>query len=177
MFEKKLSEIALDARGREIAVTIPVAQANRAVEGAAQVDSGGNQRIENRLQVERRTADDLEHLGGRNLLLQGFAEIVGFRLHLIEQAHIADSDHGLIGESLQQTDLFVPEGIYFEAAKQNRSDALTLAQQGHGQNAANALGAYAARQFLAVGKLVALVGENVTHMHRLAIQKCPPGGP
>jgi len=36
MFEKKLSEIALDARGREIAVTIPVAQANRAVEGAAQ---------------------------------------------------------------------------------------------------------------------------------------------
>ena len=31
-------------------------------------------RIEHRLQIERRAADDLEHVGGGGLLLQRFAE-------------------------------------------------------------------------------------------------------
>jgi hypothetical protein len=32
-----------------------------------------DQRIEHRLEIEGRAADDLEHLGGRGLLLQRFA--------------------------------------------------------------------------------------------------------
>ena len=66
-----------------------------------------DQRVENCLQVEGRTADNLEHVGGRRLLLQGFAQILGARLHLVEQPHVFDGDHGLIGESRDQLDLLL----------------------------------------------------------------------
>jgi len=75
--------------------------ANRSLVGVAQPSSRLNQRIENCLQIECRTADDLEHVGGSCLLLQGLGQILGMRLHFVEQAHIADCNHGLIGESLQ----------------------------------------------------------------------------
>ena len=38
---------------------------------------------------------------GRRLLLQRFGEIARPGLHLLEQSHIADGDHGLVGEDLQ----------------------------------------------------------------------------
>jgi hypothetical protein len=61
-----------------------------------------DQRIENRVEVEGRAADHLEHVGGRSLLLQGFAK-------LAEQARVLDRDHRLAGETLQQLDLLVAE--------------------------------------------------------------------
>jgi hypothetical protein len=47
-----------------------------------------HQRIEHGLQVERGPANDLEDVGGRGLLLQGFAQ-------LVEQPGILDSDRAL----------------------------------------------------------------------------------
>src|ERR1700736_4483583 len=88
MVEKKPLKTLRHARGREIAVAVPVAQADRAAGGAAEFDGGGNQGVEYRLQIERRAADDLEPLGGGGLLLQGFAQIMGPRLHLLEQPYI-----------------------------------------------------------------------------------------
>ena len=38
-------------------------------------------RVEHRLQVARRAADDLQHLAGRGLLLQRLGEIVGALAH------------------------------------------------------------------------------------------------
>ena len=73
--------------------------------GAAEFDGGGNQRIEHRLQIERRAADDLQHVGGRGLLLQRLREIARARLHLVEQPHVLDRDHGLVGEGLDEFDL------------------------------------------------------------------------
>ncbi len=61
------------------------------------------QRIEHSLQIERRAADHLEHVGGGGLLLQRFAQ-------LVEQARILDRDDGLGGEILDQFDLLVGEG-------------------------------------------------------------------
>ena len=52
-----------------------------------------DQRIEHGLQIERRAADDLEHVGGGGLLLQRFAQ-------LVEQARVLDGDDGLRGEVL-----------------------------------------------------------------------------
>jgi hypothetical protein len=37
--------------------------------GVAQARSSGDQGVENRLQLEHRAADDLEHIGGGGLLL------------------------------------------------------------------------------------------------------------
>ena len=49
-------------------------------------------RVEHRLQIEGRAADDLEHVGGGGLLLQRFAQ-------LVEQARILDGDDGLLRQS------------------------------------------------------------------------------
>ena len=64
--------------------------------------------LEYRFEIARRRADDLEHIGGRGLLLQRLAQ-------LVEQARILDGDDGLRGEILDQLDLLVRERTYFLA--------------------------------------------------------------
>ena len=89
-----------------------------------------DQRIEHRLQIEGRTADDLEDIGGRRLLLQRFAQIFGARLHLVEQADIFDRDHGLVGEGRDQRNLLVVECLDGLASQQEHADGLLpIAQQ------------------------------------------------
>ena len=61
-----------------------------------------DQRVEHRLQIEGRAADDLEHVGGGGLLLERFAQ-------LVEQARVLDGDDGLVGEVRHQLDLLVGE--------------------------------------------------------------------
>ena len=77
--------------------------------GFAQPRRRFDQRIEHGLQIERRAADDLEHVGGGGLLLQRFAQLVGALLHRVEQPHVLDGDHRLVGEGLDQRDLLVGE--------------------------------------------------------------------
>ena len=71
--------------------------------GAAKPRRRFDQRVENRLEVESRAADDLEHVGGRGLLLQRFAQFV-------EQPRILDGDDRLCGKVLHQRNLLVGEG-------------------------------------------------------------------
>ena len=66
-------------------------------------------RLEHRLQLAGRTGDDLQHLGGRGLLLQRLREIARARLHLVEQPHVLDRDHRLVGEGGDQLDLLIGE--------------------------------------------------------------------
>src|SRR5262249_46539351 len=61
------------------------------------------------LQIERRAADDLEHVGGGGLLLQRFGEIAGTLTQLVEQPGVLDGDNSLSGEVLNQLDLLVGE--------------------------------------------------------------------
>src|SRR5215831_666036 len=53
---------------------------------------------EYRLKLAGRTADDLQDFGSCGLLLQRLAQLACSRLHLIEQAHVLDRDHRLVGE-------------------------------------------------------------------------------
>ena len=85
-------------------------------------------------------------------LVERERQLVGALLYLLEHANIADGDHGLIGEGLQQGDLFIAERLYFGAAKHDNSDALTLAQQRNAQNRTMAL---AARHVLCVREFIA----------------------
>ena len=68
-----------------------------------------DQGVEHRLQVDGRAADDLKNLAGRRLLLQRFGDFGVARLKLLEQPHVLDSDHGLVGEGPQQLDLLLRE--------------------------------------------------------------------
>ena len=78
--------------------------------------------LEHRLQLARRTADDLQHLGGRRLLLQRLAQLARARLHLVEQPRVLDRDHRLVGEGRDQLDLFLGEGTHLLAPQDDHAD-------------------------------------------------------
>src|SRR5262249_53906762 len=52
--------------------------------GATKAASRLNKRLQDRLEIKSRAADDLEHVGGRSLLLERFTGIARARLHLVE---------------------------------------------------------------------------------------------
>src|SRR5262249_57493085 len=64
----------------------------------AQLGGRLDQRVEHRLQIKRRAADDLEYVGGGGLLLQRLAQ-------LVEQARVLDGDDSLVGERCHPPDL------------------------------------------------------------------------
>ena len=68
-----------------------------------------SKRLEHGVQLARRTADDLQHVGGGGLLLQRFAQVFRALAQFPEQAGILDRNDGLSGEIAQQLDLLVGE--------------------------------------------------------------------
>src|SRR4029434_8553998 len=56
----------------------------------AEASSRFNQRLQHRLKIERRPADDLKHVGVRGLLLERLAQLLGARPQLVEQPHVLD---------------------------------------------------------------------------------------
>src|SRR5206468_6191530 len=68
--------------------------------GLAQPDGVLGERLEDRLQIERGPADDLEQLAGRGLLLERHAQLAVARLELVEQPNVLDRDDGLVREGL-----------------------------------------------------------------------------
>ena len=121
--------------------------------------------------VIRGLADHLQHVGCRGLELQRFGEVAGLRLHFLEQPDIADGDYRLIGEGLQQLDLFVAEGMHFRPAKHDRADAFrSRAAKGTLKNAA--VSPMRTRQFPAVGEIGAFrPHKQVAYMHRLLVHE------
>ena len=88
----------------------------------AQPRCRGNQRIEHLLQIERRATDDLEHVGGGGLLLEGYGEVVGALAQLVKQPRVLDGDDGLGGKVLHQFDLLVRERSHFCAIDKKGAD-------------------------------------------------------
>jgi hypothetical protein len=76
-------------RYRTISVTLKAEE--RAELGLAYTHRVLQRGLEHRLQLTRRSADDLEYVGGRGLLLKRLAQ-------LIKQPRILDGDDGLSGE-------------------------------------------------------------------------------
>src|SRR5262245_138830 len=76
--------------------------------GLAQFCRRPDQGIEHSLQIESRPTNHLEHVGGRGLLLETFAE-------LVEQPGILDGNDRLIGEALHQINLLVGERSHLGA--------------------------------------------------------------
>ena len=85
-------------------------------------------RIEYRLYVRGRTADDAEHLGSGRLMLKGLAQFCVALLDLREQPHVLDGDDGLICKGFEKRDLLVGERSDFRAANQDRSNRNTFPQ-------------------------------------------------
>ena len=92
-----------------------------------------DQRIEHRLQIEGRAADDLEHVGGGGLLLQD-CQIVGALAQLVEQPRVLDGDDRLGGEVLNQLDLLVGEWPHLLTINADRTDQLILLEHRHDED-------------------------------------------
>src|SRR5262249_25141351 len=85
-------------------------------------------RVEHGLKLAGRARDYAEHLRRRSLLLQRLGQVACARLHLVEQAHVLDRDHRLVGECFCQLDLFLRKGPHLGAAKKESADDLLLSQ-------------------------------------------------
>ena len=67
-------------------------------------------RVEHRLQIcDGERLMTLEHIARRGLLLERLLQLRSPRLHLLEQPHILDRDHRLVGEGLDELDLLIGE--------------------------------------------------------------------
>src|SRR5262245_43165880 len=75
--------------------------------------------FEDRLQIERRPTDDLKHIGGGGLLLEGFTQ-------LAEQARVLDRDDRLRCEIREELDLLVGEGPHLQAVDADGADHLVV---------------------------------------------------
>src|SRR6266567_4766447 len=87
------------------AINLAVPEEDEGMLRLAKASRRFDQHVEHRLKIEGRSANDLENLGGRRLLLQRFAQLPGARLHLLEQPHVLDGDHGLVGKRRYKFDL------------------------------------------------------------------------
>src|SRR5262245_30838226 len=87
-------------------------------------------RLEYRLQVARRRADHLEHVGGGGLALQRLAQ-------LVEQPRIFYGDDGLGGKIADQFDLLVREGTNFLPKDNDCTDELAFLEHRNGDECAD----------------------------------------
>src|SRR5262245_25642553 len=94
---------------RSVAIDISVSQPKRPIARLGQPRRIRQHGLEHRLEIAWRSADDLQHLRSRRLLLQRLAQILRALPQLTKQARVLDGDNGLVGEVRQQLDLFVGE--------------------------------------------------------------------
>ena len=101
----------------------------QAVSGVTKARRSLGDGVEHRLHVRRRAADHLQDLAGRRLPLERL-------LGLVEQAHVLDRDHRLVGEGLEQRDLRVRKRPGFGPGDRDCADGVLVAHQRNGQEAA-----------------------------------------
>src|SRR5262249_38144481 len=81
------------------------------------------------LQIEGRTTNDFQHVGGSGLLLQGFPQ-------LIQQPRVLDCDDGLGSEVLNQLDLLIGERAYLLAENVEGTDYFVIPENWDNENRA-----------------------------------------
>ena len=81
------------------------------------------------LEIERGTADDLEELAGRRLLLERYPQLAVADVELREQPHVLDGDHGLVGKRLKKGDLAICKWVFLESPNCEGADRLARADQ------------------------------------------------
>ena len=83
---------------------------NRPAVGAAQLDRMGNDSRQHGFKVER-GAYRLTDFAERFELAHRACQFVGSLIQFLEQPHVLDGDHGLVGEGFEKRDLLFEKGI------------------------------------------------------------------
>src|SRR4030095_346251 len=84
---------------------------------------------QHRLQIRRRSGDHAQDFTRCRLLLQGLLEF-------LEQPHVLNGDHRLIGKGFKQLNLRRSEGVYLGSTRTQRSNELLLQTKRSDQEAA-----------------------------------------
>jgi hypothetical protein len=111
-------------------------------------------RVEHRGKLSGRGINDLQHLGGCGLLLQGLARFG-------QEPRVLHRDDRLCREVLQQRDLLVGEGTHLLPKDVKRADQFTFLEHRHGKAGMNAPQDRVNREHLGIRWLC----RNVLHPH------------
>src|SRR3954454_19284876 len=95
-----------------------------------------NNSLEHWIRIHRRPANNVQHLTRSSLELKRFLQLPRPCLHLLEQAHIVDRDHRLVGEGRHQLDLLIGEGLRRRSRHCHDPDAVSFLQQRYAQHCA-----------------------------------------
>jgi hypothetical protein len=106
---------------------------------------------------------------GRGLLLQRLGELAGARLHLLEQPHVLDRDHRLVGEDRNEIDLLLGEWINRSPAQEQCADGNSLAQEWNAEYGA------IVPAFLSFEPSEFRIGQNVWDVNNSAFEYGSPG--
>src|SRR5262249_22735568 len=114
-------------------INVSVAGYEASYFGVAQPRRSFADRVEHRLQVEGRAADDLEHVARRGLVFERLLQITGALSQFAEQPRIFHCNDRLGSEILQQPNLLVAERSYVLTIDHDTAKKHTLLTQCHGQ--------------------------------------------
>src|SRR5215467_14615691 len=96
---------------------------NRSQIGTAEADCAVQDCAKDRLNTGLRATDDAKHLAGSGLIFERLLEFAFARLLRFKQPRVLDGYDGLVGEGLEQRDLFVTEQSGFGASDGNRANS------------------------------------------------------
>src|SRR5262245_46105145 len=103
--EKLVQDFGRKIAGRRNLQKFAVVEPDNAEYSLAQARGALNNRIEHWLSIGRRPTDDAKHLARRGLMFESLGKLARAHLHLVEQPHVLDGDHRLIGEGDGEFDL------------------------------------------------------------------------
>ncbi len=133
--------------------------------GAGERDGLVDDRREHGLRVQGRV-HHLSDLAERSQLLDRARELAGALVQRLEQAHVVDGDHGLIGESRDERDLALVEGPHFASVDRDLADTLVVPHHRHEERGAYALDVRCGdpvRYSVAIAGAVGNVGKLLGH--------------
>jgi hypothetical protein len=117
---------------------LPVETEHGRIGGPAEARGTLDHGVQHRLETRRRGADDPEDLGRGRLLLERLGQLPVPRLEFLEEPHVLDRDHRLIGKGPEKLDLTGRERPGHAASDRNRSDRGSVSQHGHADHASHA---------------------------------------
>src|SRR5262245_9834168 len=97
-------------------------------------------------------------------MFQSLREVARARLHLVEQPHVLDSDHRLVGESLDQLNLLLSERVNLGTRQEHCADRVSVAQQRYAERGAKV------PPSLRFDQSELRIGQNVGDVNRSAFQ-------
>src|SRR5262245_309936 len=115
--------------------------------------------FEYRLRICGGTADHPQNLGSRRLPLQRLPS-------LVEQPHVLDRDHRLVGEGGGELDLPVGERAHGLAAQNDKADRVSRSQQRHAKYGSKS------DPFLHFLKCIIRIGQHVGDLDWLTLEHC-----